>query len=149
MPKKSPPETPLYVRLPATASDKLDRASETLGVPKKDLVAGLVSRYVDPDSQQAMTALGAMSSGPRRPGDGVEGSAAPLTMGTYTYQPYHPFDAPEVLTAEQAAMLLQVDAALVNLMAEEGKLPGRRLGKVWRFSRAALIAWISTPEVPR
>jgi hypothetical protein len=31
-------------------------------------------------------------------------------------------------------------------MAEAGKLPGRKLGAVWRFSRAALVAWLSGPE---
>ena len=31
-------------------------------------------------------------------------------------------------------------------LAESGKLPGRKLGKDWRFSRAALVAWLSAPE---
>jgi excisionase family DNA binding protein len=31
-------------------------------------------------------------------------------------------------------------------LAEAGKLPGRKLGSVWRFSRAALVAWLATPE---
>ena len=31
-------------------------------------------------------------------------------------------------------------------MAEAGKLPGRRLGDAWRFSRAALVAWLAKPE---
>lgn len=55
MSKRSSSETALYVRLPATAGEKLDRASEALGIPKKDLVAGLVSTYVDPDSQRGTT----------------------------------------------------------------------------------------------
>jgi len=29
---------------------------------------------------------------------------------------------------------------------DAGKLPGRKLGDAWRFSRAALVAWLSTPE---
>ena len=33
-------------------------------------------------------------------------------------------------------------------LAEAGKLPGRKLGDAWRFSRAALVAWLSTPEEP-
>jgi hypothetical protein len=31
-------------------------------------------------------------------------------------------------------------------MAEARKLPGRKLGAAWRFSRAALVAWLSPPE---
>jgi len=65
MSKKTPPEAALYVRLPATAVDKLDRAAEALGVHKKDLVAGLVSKYVDPDTRQGLSALGSLSQ-PRR-----------------------------------------------------------------------------------
>ena len=142
MPKKTPPETALYVRIPATAVDKLDRAAEALGVHKKDLVAGLVSKYVDPDSRHGLSALGALSQ-PRRVTVDL-GEPGP-TLGSYSFQPYDP---PEVLNAEQAAQLLQIDEAVVVQLAEAGKLPGRKLGTVWRFSRAALVAWLAGPERP-
>lgn len=115
MPKKPPAETALYVRLPATAGDKLDRAAERTGTSKKDLVAGLIDRHLD--------------VGP--------------SLGTYSFQPYDP---PEVMNAEQAGKLLQIDEALVIELAEAGKLPGRKLGTVWRFSRPALVAWLAAPE---
>lgn len=140
MPKKHPPETALYVRLPATASEKLDRASEALGIPKKELVAGLVARYVDPDSQRGLSALGSLSQ-PRRVT--VDLPDVGPAMGTYSFQPYDP---PEIMSAEQAGTLLQIDEKLVVELAEAGKLPGRKLGAVWRFSRAALVAWLSQPE---
>jgi excisionase family DNA binding protein len=138
MPRKSPPQTPLYVKLPSTAVEKLDRASAALGVPKKDLVAGLVTRYVDPDSQRGLSALGALSS--RRPPDPTEGG--PM-VGSYSFQPYDP---PEVMNVDQAAQFLQIEAKNVVELAEAGKLPGKKLGPVWRFSREALVAWLSTPE---
>jgi excisionase family DNA binding protein len=140
MAKKSPPETALYVRLPATAGDKLDRASEALGIPKKELVASLVARYVDPDSQHGLSALGSLSQ-PRR--ISVDLPDAGPSVGTYSFQAYDP---PEVMTADQVARLLQVDESLVIEMAEAGTLPGRKLGAVWRFSRAALVAWLAAPE---
>ena len=143
MSKKNPPETALYVRLPATAVDKLDRAAEALGVHKKDLVAGLVSRYVDPDSQHGLSALGTLSQ-PRRVT--VELGDNSPTLGTYSFQPYDP---PEVMNAEQAGQFLQIDEKVVNELAEAGKLPGRKLGNAWRFSRAALVAWLAGPEKPR
>jgi excisionase family DNA binding protein len=142
MPKKNPPETALYVRLPANASDKLDRASEALGIPKKDLVAGLVTRYVDPDSQRGLSALGSLSQPRRISIDLADGGPA---LGSYSFQPYDP---PEVMSAEQAGKLLQIDETHVVELAEAGKLPGRKLGTVWRFSRAALVAWLATPEAP-
>jgi excisionase family DNA binding protein len=140
MSKKTPPDAALYVRLPATAVDKLDRAAEVLGVHKKDLVAGLVSRYVDPDTQQGLSALGSLSQ-PRRVTVDL-GEPGP-TLGSYSFQPYDP---PEVLNAEQAGQFLQIAEAVVIELAEAGKLPGRKLGTAWRFSRAALVAWLAGPE---
>lgn len=156
MSKKAPPESALFVRLPTAAVDKLDRAAEALGMRKKDLVAGLVSKYVDPDSRRGLTALGTLSTHKlsihKLPPD--PGGPGP-TVGSYSFQPYDrpesrtegpPELPPEVLNAEQAGQFLQIDEAVVIEMAEAGKLPGRKLGAVWRFSRAALVAWLSGPE---
>jgi excisionase family DNA binding protein len=134
------PEGALYVRLPAAAADKLDRAAEALGVHKKDLVAGLLSKYVDPDTKRGLSALGALSQ-PRRVT--VELGDNRPTLGSYSFQPHEP---PEVMNAEQVAELLQLEAKVVLELAESGKLPGRKLGKQWRFARTAVIAWLSSPE---
>ena len=56
---------------------------------------------------------------------------------------FRPAEAPDVLTLEQAAALLQVDAAEVAALAEAGELPGRRIGGDWRFPRAALLEWLA------
>ena len=53
-----------------------------------------------------------------------------------------------MLNLEQAGELLQVEAALVARLAEEGQLPGRKLGADWRFSRTALLAWLAAGEQP-
>src|SRR6059058_187846 len=142
MPKKTAPEGALYVRLPAAAVDKLDRAAEALGMRKKDLVAGLVSRYVDPDSRRGLSALGALSTHKVT----VDVAEAGPTVGSYSFQA---FDPPEVMNAEQAGQFLQIEEAVVIELAEAGKLPGRKLGAAWRFSRAALVAWLSAPETKR
>ena len=142
MPKKSPSEGALFVRLPTAAVEKLDRAAEALGMRKKDLVAGLVSRYVDPDSPRGLDVLGSLST--REITLGVVEPAS--TRGSYSFQPYDP---PQVMTAAQAAQFLQIDEAALLEMAAAGKLPGRRLGADWRFSRAALVEWLSTPEEVR
>ena len=139
MPRKTPPQTPLYVKLPSTAVDKLDRAAAALGVAKKDLVAGLVTRYVDPDTQKGLSALGAMAS--KRPLDTSD--AGPM-IGSYSFQPYDP---PEIMSSEQAGQFLQIEEKHVIELAEAGKLPGKKLGPVWRFSREALVAWLGTPDV--
>ena len=71
--------------------------------------------------------------------------AGGMMMGTYSFQPYDP---PEIMNAEQAGQFLQIDEKMVIELAEAGKLPGKKLGPVWRFSRDALVAWLSTPETP-
>jgi excisionase family DNA binding protein len=145
MPKKSVREEALFVRLPADAVARLHRAAEALGVRKKDLVAGLVSRYVDPDSRRGLSALGSLST--RK--ISVDLPEPGPTVGSYSFQPYEPLDLPEVMNAEQAAEFLQIDEKVVVEMAEAGKLPGRKMGKIgkdWRFSRSALIGWLSGPE---
>ena len=138
----SEPEGALYVKLPAQAVDKLDRAAEALGVRKKDLVAGLVSKYVDPDSRQGLEALGTLSS-PRRVtidlGDGRP------TMGAYSFQAHEPAELPEVLTVAQVAEMLQVDEKTILELAKSGDLPCRKLGSTWRFSRTAVVAWLAGP----
>jgi excisionase family DNA binding protein len=141
MPKKTAPEGALFVRLPAAAVDKLHRAAEALGMRKKDLVADLVSKYVDPDSRRGLSALGSLASHKVTVDVGDAGPA----VGSYSFQPYDP---PEVMSAEQAGQFLQIDEAVVVEMAEAGKLPGRKLGAAWRFSRVALVAWLSRPETP-
>ena len=143
MPRKPPAESALYVRIPAAAIDRLSRAAEALGVHKKDLVAGLVTKYVDPDSPRGLDALGSLSQ-PRRVT--VEMNDAGPTLGSYSFQSYDP---PEVMSAEQAAQFLQVELAVVVELAEAGQLPGRKLGRDWRFSRAALVAWLAQPEARR
>ena len=50
------------------------------------------------------------------------------------------------MNVEQAAQFLQIEEPMVVELAEAGKLPGRKLGDAWRFSRAALVTWLSTPE---
>jgi len=133
----------LFVRLPAAEARKLDRAAHAVGAAKKDLVAGLVARYVDPDSDvglHALRRLGAEAPGalPRRVV--VEADDPQLVVGHHSF---HPADVPDVLTPAQAATLLQVDEDAVLALAEEGRLPGRRIGDEWRFARAAVVAWLS------
>jgi hypothetical protein len=142
MPRKNPPETALYVRLPSQAVEKLDRAAAALGVAKKDLVAGLVTRYVDPDSQRGLSALGTLATRSRPVFQGGDGA---YTVGSYSFQAYDP---PEIMNAEQAGQFLQLDPKNVIELAIAGKLPGRKLGPEWRFSREALVAWLSAPERP-
>src|SRR4029079_18786995 len=116
-------------------ADRLDRASEALRMRKKDIVAGLVSKYLGTSAPT----LGSYSVQPYEAAD-------PHTRRSSAFQPHEPADRPEVMDPEHAAEFLQIEPATVVDLAEAGKLPGRKIGKHWRFSRAALVAWLSGPE---
>ena len=57
--------------------------------------------------------------------------------------------AEEVLTLEEAAALLRLPIEAVRATALGGYLPGRAFGDEWRFSRAALLAWLADGEAPQ
>jgi excisionase family DNA binding protein len=156
--KERPPTEALFVRIPAEHARRLDRAAVELRRPKQALVSELVERYVDPDSPASLAALAAAE--PPRGDVGYASSRArarrrvtvetlepdALVVGHHSFRPAAPEPAArEVLTAEQAAELLQIDAALLARLADERQLPGRKLAGQWRFSRAALLRWLAEP----
>lgn len=49
-----------------------------------------------------------------------------------------------VLTGVEAAELLRVSVKTVLRLARDGELPGRKVGREWRFARADLLAWLSS-----
>lgn len=134
-----PATAALFVRIPSEQARRLDRAAFELGRPKQELVSGLLARYVDPDSPQSLAALSAGGDDERRRVTIETLEPGGLTLGHHSFRPREP----EVLTAAEAGELLQVDADLVLALAEQGDLPGRRLGGEWRFARAALLAWLA------
>jgi excisionase family DNA binding protein len=56
---------------------------------------------------------------------------------------------PEFLTVGEAAVLLRVAEQTVRNELAARRLPGKKIGKEWRLSRTALIAYLSTPGTPR
>lgn len=49
---------------------------------------------------------------------------------------------PEVLTLKEAAAMLRVSRMDLEEAAAAGRVPARRIGGKWRFTRAALLAWL-------
>ena len=107
--------SPLYVRLPRREAEALDRAAFESHTSKRELVTAMVKRFLVEETPE-------------------------LVVGRANVPPSEPA---EVLTLEQAAELLQVDAAEVEALAAAGELPGRRIGDAWRFPRAALLDWLA------
>jgi excisionase family DNA binding protein len=55
----------------------------------------------------------------------------------------------EVLSADEAAEFLSVNPYTVRQKARLGEIPGRKVGKEWRFSRQALLEWLAGTERPK
>jgi excisionase family DNA binding protein len=119
----------LYVRLPNDAAEKLDRAAFEMRVPKQDLVADLVENH-----------LGAVAGTRRVVVESLDDS---LTVGHHSFTPAAEL---EVLTLDEAADLLRIDRDELTKLAKSGKVPGRQLGDTWRFTRTALLEWLSNPD---
>jgi excisionase family DNA binding protein len=133
--------TGLFVRIPSSEAEKLDRAAFELKTPKQDLVSGLVARYVDPASPRALANLQRLS-GTRRTVT-VESADDSLVVGQHSFLPN---EVPEVMTLAHVAELLQSGEDTVQALAEKGELPGRRIGAEWRFARSAVLDWLAGGE---
>lgn len=108
---------PLYVRLPREQAAALDRLADSTGQRKQQLVSELLSDRL------------------------VVGRAEIVEQ-----QPSAVWQRPvaeDVLTVGEVAALLRVSGETVRASAAGGELPGRRLGDEWRFSRAAVMAWLA------
>jgi excisionase family DNA binding protein len=51
-----------------------------------------------------------------------------------------------VLTSAEVAALLRVSEEVVTTEAEAGRIPGRKLGAEWRFSRPAIVEWLRAEQ---
>ncbi|HBF39905.1 MAG TPA: SAM-dependent methyltransferase [Firmicutes bacterium] len=53
-------------------------------------------------------------------------------------------ESKDVLTLEEASQLFQVSSKTFLKLLREEDIPARKVGREWRFSRAALLNWIET-----
>jgi hypothetical protein len=136
----SQPTAALFVRVPAEQAQRLDRAAFQLGLAKQELVSGLLERYVDPDSPESLATLTGDAADSRRRRVTIEAlEPDAMAVGHHSFRPREP----EVLNLEEAGELLHVEPAALELLAEKGELPARKLAGEWRFARAALLAWLA------
>lgn len=104
--------TPLYVRLSSEPAHRLEQAVSQSGKSKRQIVEDAVREHLTDEG---------------------------LVVGRVTLRE----DAyREVLTLDEAASLLRLDETDLRKAAEAGTVPGRLIADTWRFSRAALLAWL-------
>jgi excisionase family DNA binding protein len=121
----------LFVRLPLEEAGKLERFAFERRIPKRDVVRRLVAERLD-DADIIW----------RQP---LPPPMPPVPEVVVGRADFVPAEAPEVLTVEQAAELLQTEPDAVRALADAGELPGRRIGDEWRFLRSAVLAWLGGP----
>ncbi|MBN1314518.1 MAG: helix-turn-helix domain-containing protein [Anaerolineales bacterium] len=52
-----------------------------------------------------------------------------------------------ILTVEEVAIFLQLSEATIYKMAQDGKIPAKRVGRSWRFSHAQIQEWFRDQDV--
>lgn len=127
--------SPLFVRLPSEVADAFHRFATDQGVTKRELIAGMLQEHLR--EHGFAPAPGPGAGGRRRVT--VEDEPAAPPVGRHSFRAYDP---PDVLGTAQVAELLQVEEDAVADLAEQGELPGRKIGEEWRFSREAVLAWL-------
>jgi len=55
----------------------------------------------------------------------------------------------EILTLNEVAHYLKLSRITVHRLANQGVIPGVKVGKQWRFSREAITSLVRKPEILR
>jgi excisionase family DNA binding protein len=113
---RDPGRTALYVRIPSAQAREIDQLVAETGLTKQRVVASMLAHGLE---HRADGLTPYASAGPKQD---------------------------DILTLEELASLLRLDAKTVLARAADGELPGRRFGDDWRFSGAAVLAWLAEPE---
>jgi len=54
----------------------------------------------------------------------------------------------EVMTPHEAATYLNLNVRTIYHLANNGELPGHKVGRRWRFKKGVLDKWLSVRETP-
>lgn len=53
----------------------------------------------------------------------------------------------DILTVDEAAELLKIPRSSVYKLAQQGKIPAKKVGRHWRFHRLTLVNWIADAAI--
>ena len=53
---------------------------------------------------------------------------------------------PDVMTIDDLAKYLQVSKSSLYKLAQEGRVPGQKVGRHWRFRKEAIDRWLDQNE---
>lgn len=49
----------------------------------------------------------------------------------------------DILTIEETAELLKIPRSSVYKLAQQGKIPAKKVGRHWRFHRQTILEWVA------
>lgn len=52
----------------------------------------------------------------------------------------------QVLTLEELATYLKIPKSTLYKLVQEGRIPGQKLGKQWRFAKRAIDQWLEQQQ---
>ncbi len=52
----------------------------------------------------------------------------------------------QVLTLEELAVYLKIPKSTLYKLVQEGRVPGQKLGKQWRFGKTAIDRWLDSEQ---
>ncbi len=52
----------------------------------------------------------------------------------------------EIMTIEELSGYLKIPKSTLYKLAQEGKLPGQKIGKQWRFGKRSIDRWINDDQ---
>lgn len=52
----------------------------------------------------------------------------------------------EIMTIKELSKYLKIAKSTLYKLAQEGRLPGQKVGRHWRFHKATIDSWISNKE---
>ena len=55
---------------------------------------------------------------------------------------HHMIDNEPLWTVDDVASYLRLEVGTIRTMAKEGKIPGVKIGRIWRFRKNAIHTWI-------
>ena len=54
---------------------------------------------------------------------------------------------PDVMTLNEVAEYLRIPRSTVYKLVQEGRIPGQKVGRQWRFRRETVQAWLDRRQV--
>jgi len=57
--------------------------------------------------------------------------------------------ADSVMTVDELAAYLKIPKSTLYKLAQEGKVPGQKVGRHWRFHKDAVDAWLKHEPAPK